>query len=214
MPPAFENLCRAFDVALRLLHPMMPFITEELWQRLGSRQTSIALSPFPAHDPSLIDEAAEKEMILLQDIIVNIRNMRAEMRVEARRKILVELYAADGDAARLSAQHRQAIERLANLSSLNLSSRPLATEGGAVRSLPDFALRIDLADALDAEAERPRLLREKQKLERELSSLEGQLGNQQFLAKAPEQVVKGMRLRKQEFSEQYEKVLETLQKLG
>ncbi|MBI1955052.1 MAG: valine--tRNA ligase [Acidobacteria bacterium] len=214
LPPASENLCRAFDIALRLLHPMMPFITEELWQRLGPRQTSIALSPFPVHDPSLIDEAAEKEMNLLQEIIVNIRNMRAEMRVDARRKILVELYAADGNAARLSAQHRQAIERLANLSSLHLSSRPLATEGGTVRSLPEYALRIALADAVDSEAERARLLREKQKLERELSALEGQLGNQQFLAKAPEQVVKGMQLRKQEFSEQYEKVLETLQKLG
>src|SRR3989338_11065757 len=58
---AFENLCRAFDIALRLLHPMMPFITEELWQRLGTRNRSIALASFPSHDLALLDEAAQPE---------------------------------------------------------------------------------------------------------------------------------------------------------
>jgi valyl-tRNA synthetase len=214
MPPAFENLCRAFDIALRLLHPMMPFLTEELWQRLGARGDSIARAAFPKHDPALLDEAAEREMALLQEIIVNIRNMRAEMRVDAKRKIPVELYAGNGNVKQLGAGYRQAIERLANLSALNLAAEPLREEGGAVRALPDFALRIALADAVDLEAERSRLQKEQQKLEKELGSLKGQLENQQFLSKAPPAVVAALRQRQQECSAQREKVMESLRKLA
>ena len=130
---AWDNLFRAFDAALRLLHPMMPFITEELWQRLAPRKTSIAQAPFPLRDAALVDEAAEREMNLLQEIIVNIRNMRAEMRVDAKRKIPVELYATDGNVGRLSERYHHAIERLANLSSLKLEPAPLSAEGGVVR---------------------------------------------------------------------------------
>jgi valyl-tRNA synthetase len=211
---AFENLCRAFDIALRLLHPMMPFITEELWQRLGGRQTSIALAPFPVHDSTLVDEDAERQMSRLQEIIVNIRNMRAEMKVDAKRKIPVELYAPGDGAARLSAEHRPAIERLSNLSALTLASHPLTNEGGAVRSLPEFALKISRKDAVDLEAERGRLLRDKEKLEREISSVGGQLSNEQFLAKAPATVVANLRQRQEELNSQHRKVVETLEKLG
>ena len=216
LPLAWQNLCRAFDVSLRLLHPMMPFLTEELWQRLGPRQTSIALAPFPQHDPTLVNEAAEvaeKEMNLLQEIIGNIRNMRAEMRVDARRKIPVALHAANGNVSRLSGEYKQAIERLANLSALNLVDDPLTSEGGAVRSLPEFALKIALKDAVDIEAERERLLREEQKLQRDLNALNGQLKNEQFLSKAPAKVVESMRQRHSELTVRSSKVSETLQNL-
>ncbi len=209
-----ENLCRAFDAALRLLHPMMPFITEELWQRLAPRTTSIALAAFPAQDASLVDESAEREMNLLQEIIVNIRNMRAEMRVDAKRKIPVALYAANGNVNGLSARHRQAIERLANLSELNLASSPLDAEGGAVRSLPEFALKISLKDAVDLGAERARLAKELEKLSREMAAVEGQLCNEKFLSRAPEKVVASLRERKSELISQHTKAAETLDKLG
>ncbi|MBI4459061.1 MAG: class I tRNA ligase family protein, partial [Acidobacteria bacterium] len=186
----------------------------ELWQRLTARKTSIALAPFPAHDAVLVDEAAEKDMDLLKEIIVNIRNMRAEMRVDAKRKIPVVLYAVDGNAGRLSEQYRQAIERLANLSSLELVPEPVTSEGGVVRSLPEFALKIFSKDTLDPEAERGRLLREQQKLSRELEAVEKQLGNEQFLSKAPATVVASLRQRQSELTVQHSKVAETLEKLG
>ena len=214
LPPAWENLCRAFDLSLRLLHPTMPFLTEELWQRLGPRQTSIALAPFPAHDPALVDESAEKEMNLLQEIIGNIRNMRAEMRVDAKRKIPVELYAANGNVSRLSGQYSQAIERLANLSALQLVAEPLTTEGGAVRSLPGFAVKIALQDAVDLEAERNRLKKEEEKLQRDRNAVSARLQNQQFLSKAPKDVVESLRQRKKELDLKYSKVTETLQNLN
>jgi valyl-tRNA synthetase len=213
MPPAFENLCRALDLSLRLLHPMMPFITEELWQRLAERKSSIALIPFPAADTALLDEAAEREMSLLQEVIVNIRNMRAEMKVDARRKIPVDLYAPNGTLAQLATRQRPAIERLANLSALRLTSQPLQEDGGVLRSLPEFSLRIALADAVDVEAERTRLQKEEQKLEQELGNLKNQLGNEQFLAKAPGAIVANLRKRSGECAAHLQKVRETLRKL-
>ena len=219
MPPTFENLCRAFDVALRLLHPMMPFITEELWQRLASDSIgrggeSIALAQFPRHETALLDEEAEREMALLQEIIVNIRNLRAELKVDAKRKIPVELHASDGAVLKLISENRQAIERLGNLSALQMSEQPLGEEGGALRARPDFTLKIALADAVDLEAERARLRKEQQKLEKELASLTGQLGNEQFTSKAPAQVVGNMRARRDEVAAQLAKVQETLRQLG
>ncbi|MCZ6489318.1 MAG: valine--tRNA ligase [Acidobacteria bacterium] len=214
LPPAWENLCRAFDLSLRLLHPTMPFLTEELWQRLGPRQTSIVLAPFPPHDPARVDESAEKEMNLLQEIIGNIRNMRAEMRVDAKRKIPVELYAANGNVSRLSGQYSQAIERLANLSALQLVAEPLTTEGGTVRSLPEFAVKIALNDAVDLEAERNRLKKEEEKLQRDRNAVSARLQNQQFLSKAPKDVVESLRQRKKELDLKYSKVTETLQNLN
>ncbi|MCH8268876.1 MAG: valine--tRNA ligase [Acidobacteria bacterium] len=214
LPPAWENLCRAFDLSLRLLHPTMPFLTEELWQRLGPRQTSIALAPFPTHDPALVDESAEKEMNLLQEIIGNIRNMRAEMRVDAKRKIPVELFAANGNVSRLSGQYSQAIQRLANLSALKLVAEPLTTEGGAVRSLPEFSVKIALKDAVDVEAERNRLKKEEEKLQRDRNAVRARLQNQQFLSKAPKDVVESLRQRKEELDVKYAKVAETLQNLN
>ncbi len=211
---ACDNLCRAFDAALRLLHPMMPFITEELWQRMAARQASISLSQFPQHDPSLVDEAGEKEMALLQEIIVNIRNMRAEMKVDAKRKIPVQFYASNGNTGHVSARYRHAIERLANLSGLEAINTPPTTEGGAVRSLPEFSLKIMARDAVDFTAERARLTKEREKLAKELESLEGQLGNEQFLSRAPEKVVASLRQRKTDLQAQRDKVAETLSQLG
>jgi valyl-tRNA synthetase len=181
---------------------------------LAPRKTSISLAPYPEADLSLIDDTAEKEMNLLQEIIVNIRNMRAEMRVDAKRKIPVELYAANGNVELLGGRYRQAIERLGNLSALNLSASPLNAEGGALRSLPDYSLKISLKDAVDLGAERARLNKEIEKLSKEVASLDGQLANEQFLARAPEKVVGAMRARQAELTVQLVKVRETLDNLG
>ena len=214
MPPAFENLCRAFDVALRLLHPMMPFITEELWQRLAVRDGSIALSQFPKHETALLDADSEREMGQLQDIIVNIRNLRAELKVDTKRKVPVEMYTTNGAITPFVGGQRRVIERLGNLSELKITEHPLAEGGGAMRALPDYSLKIALADAVDLDSERARLRKEQQKLEKELASLTGQLANEQFVAKAPAQVVANMRARREEVIAQLAAAQETLGKLG
>ncbi|MSO19303.1 MAG: valine--tRNA ligase [Acidobacteria bacterium] len=209
-----DNLCRALDLALRLLHPMMPFITEELWQRLAPRDGSISRAKYPAADPTWINEAAEQDMQLLQDIIVNIRNMRAEMKVDAKKKIPVQLRGRDDATNQAATRYRNAIERLSTVSALEVSNEPLAEAGGAVRSMPRYALRIALSDAVDPAAERIRLEKELQKLEKETISLANQLGNENFLAKAPAHIVAGMRKRSEEVSILITKITETLRTLN
>ena len=140
--------------------------------------------------------------------------MRAKLSVDARRKISVEIYAAYAHVDQLSRQCQQAIERLSNLSELIHAWHPLAIDDVTVRQLPEFALKISHKDAVDLEAERSRLLREKQKLEREIASLLGQLANEQFLSKAPKRVVENMQQRNKEVNAQYEKVRDSLERLG
>ncbi len=213
MPPTLENLCRAFDLSLRLLHPVMPFITEELWQRMARREGSIAHAPFPASQPAWLDEEAERQMGLLQEIIINIRNMRAEMKVDAKRKIPVEFHAAHPETANLAAGYAEPVERLANLSELRITDHPLVEGGGVIRSLPGYALKISIADAVDPEAEKVRLAKEQLKIEKELGSLAGQLQNEQFLAKAPAHVVDNLRQRREECLAQLKKNQDSLSKL-
>ena len=226
LPPTWENLFRAFDIALRLLHPMMPFITEELWQRLGSRQGSIALAPFPASDAACLDEFAEQQMNLLQEIIVNIRNMRAEMRVDARKKVPVKLFPRNAEVINLGSQYHQTIERLANLSEFDWRNDPRprsfvppgevphfqeyqmleepdpVVSGLVVRDLAEYSLGIP-KESGDIEAERAKLKKEAEKILRDMASVDRQLQNQNFLSKAPQHVVESLRERKNRLEAEY-----------
>ena len=187
---------------------------EELWQRLATRNESISRATYPAHEAKWLDAQGEADMALLQDIIVNIRNMRAEMKVDAKKKIPVQFHGLDDAATRAAGQNRLAIERLSMVSTLEITSQPLAEAGGAVRSAPRYGLRIALADAVDPAAERARIDKEKQKLEKESVSLANQLGNENFLAKAPAHVVEGLRKRSAEVAALLVKIAESLKNLG
>src|SRR2546428_12076838 len=133
---AWQNLFAAFEAALRLLHPFMPFITEELWHQLPQRAgaKSIALERFPEERADWIDEQAESRMALLQEIIVAARNIRAEMKLDPRRKVAAEFAANDINLRELVRQNLDPVLRLATLSALHFSSERLAPAGGAVRS--------------------------------------------------------------------------------
>jgi len=204
---AFENLCRAFDVALRLLHPMMPFITEELWQRLAERQTSIARAAFPAHDAALLDPQAESEVTQLQNLIVDIRNARSHWGVDAGRKVAVRL-AATEDILEFVQQHRPVIERLANIA-------PVLEEATADDVFfEQSGYRIEPPEGVDHAAEKSRLRKQEEKLAREISALKAQLDNQQFLSKASPQIVAERRRRLEEVAAEQVKVQEALQRLS
>ncbi|MBI2816642.1 MAG: valine--tRNA ligase [Acidobacteria bacterium] len=235
---AADNLCRAFDAALRLLHPMMPFITEELWQRLAPRRMSIALAQFPAQDPALRDESAEREMNLLQKIIVEIRNCRAQSGVDVTRKIPIDLHPREPDVIGLCNDHEDAIRKLANLSKLNwrdtsdpaslVEEKPVPLTPGQqlpileilaqpnpvigdkmVRSLPEFAIMIPLKDVVDVSAERARLEREETRIKREIDSLNAQLSNEQFTSRAPSSVVASRRKKLQELEAEHARIWES-----
>jgi valyl-tRNA synthetase len=200
-PPEEARLALAFlgDVfegALRLLSPFMPFITEEIWHAMYEGKPpakSIALSCYPKLDRRRLDDQAEREMTILQDVIVNIRNIRAELKVEPKARIPARIHAGT-DVRRLIEENQGMLERLAGVSALEFVSESLAHTPGA-RTTAEFEVAIVYEQRVDVAAERERLAKELKKLEGEMANAQRQLGNGQFLAKAPSNVVEGLRKR-------------------
>jgi len=212
---AHENLVSVFEAALRLLSPFMPFITEELWHAVydgNPPAKSIAVAAFPQADAAQMDAAAETEMAILQDLIVSVRNLRAELKVEPKLKLAVEIF-ADKDVRSLIERNRGAVERLANVESVTFVESSLAKASGA-RSTARFDVRVLYERKIDAVAERDRLSKELTRLTQELARATGQLSNDAFLAKAPGHVVEGLKKRKAEVEMLVQKTSEALQELG
>ncbi len=209
---AWQALFTHFEWALRLLHPFMPFLTEELWRRQFDAERSLALQHFPAGDPAAFNDAIEKEMELVQEGISALREIRAGMKIDPRKHIPGELSSTDPIILTLFRARREPILRLANLSQLDLSAGTLSSEGGVVRHTPRFDARIPYTQT-DLAAEIKRLRKEKEKLEKDLDGMRARLADQEFRRKAPDQVVRGMEQRQSEFNVQYEKVTRLLSDL-
>jgi valyl-tRNA synthetase len=213
---ACGNLVSLFEAALRLLHPVMPFITEEIWYAIYDEQPplkSIALVAYPQADEKQLDLTAETEMAILQDLIVSVRNLRAELKVEPKVRIPIELFAHDAQTKILVEQNRDAIERLGSVSTITDVTQSRASQAPS-RHTARFDLRVIYEKKIDVAAERERLTKELEKIEKEIANGQRQLGNEQFLAKAPVQVVEGIRKRAQELSVLREKTKSKLMQLG
>jgi len=211
------NLVLLFEVALRLLHPIMPFITEEIWQTLyqgNAPEKSIAFAPYPwTQFIGQIDQASLTQMAILQDLIVNVRNLRAELRVEPKVKVPIEVFAHEPAIRRLIEENRGAVERLANAESVTFIESSLAKLAGA-RSTARFDVHVVYEKKIDIAAECERLKKELEKIERDIANGERQLGNEQFLAKAPAKVVEGLRARAEELKVLREKTVAKTRELG
>ncbi len=232
-----QNLLAAFERALRLLHIFMPFITEELWQRLmaGSKVqglrskvvevaegpgtldqgpwTSIALQAFPQADTKWRDEEAERRMAALQEAVEKIRNIRAEMKIDPKRRVPAEFYSADLALRAVAEQFRPAFERLAGVSQLSLLDQPPSKEGGMLRHTIEFDVKVPLAGAVDASAERERQQKELDGLRRQHESLTRQLESAAFRERAPRHVVEAAEQKLKENVAQQKKIEETLASL-
>jgi valyl-tRNA synthetase len=211
---AHENLVSVFEAALRLLSPFMPFITEELWHAVydgNPPAKSIAVAAYPQADVAQMDTAAETEMAILHDLIVSVRNLRAELKVEPKLKLAVEVF-ADKEVRWLIERNRRAVERLANVESITFVESSLAKASGA-RSTARFDVRVIYERKIDAVAERERLSKELARLTQELGRATGQLNNDAFLAKAPAHVVEGLKRRKVEVEMLVDKIKAALDEL-
>ena len=205
---ACANLVSLFDASLRLLHPIMPFITEEIWHAIYDGNPplqSIALAAYPQADEKQFDLAAETEMAILQDLIVNVRNVRAELKVEPKVKVPIEIFAHEPTIRSMIEQNRGAIERLANVDNITFMQGSLANQAG-VRSTARFDVHVIYERKIDVATECERLRKELEKIEKELANNQKQLGNEQFLAKAPGNVVEGLRKRGKELTGLREKI--------
>jgi valyl-tRNA synthetase len=192
---AWRNLFAAFDAALRLLHPFMPFLTEELWHQLPQRAgaKSIALEPFPNDSFRSRVTNRVNEFALVQEVISHLRNLRAEMTLDAKKRVAAEFSSADGKTRAVIEANRDGILRLAVLSELKISAGHLSPAGGIVRSTSQFDVRIaHSAEVVDIAAEKIRLRKEIEGLEKAIAAKEKQLGNETFRSRAPEKIVQGM----------------------
>ena len=189
--PAWRNIFAALDASLRLLHPVMPFLTEELWHKFpqptGAR--SIALDKFPEPNPAWADAAADTAMATLQEIVTAARNIRAEMKLDPKRKVAADFSTDDRQLRNLVEENMEPLLRLAALSSLRLSSGHLDATGAAIRSTAQFDLRIAYGDTIDKPAEIARLKKEIDRLGKDIASKQARLADETFLSKAPAKIV-------------------------
>lgn len=204
----------ALDEVLKVLHPFMPFLTEELWERLGETGVKAEVLLMQANWPSAIleDEAAAGEINWLVGLISEIRSVRAEMNVPAGAKVPVVIVGAGDETKARIAAHEAAILRLARAESIALADT--APAGAAQIIVGEATVCLPLAGIIDLDAERGRLGKEADKLRGEISRIEKKLGNPKFVEKAPEEVVEGEREKMAEFAERLEKVQVALTRLA
>ncbi len=212
---SWKNLFAVFDAALRLLHPFMPFITEELWWQLPQAEgdKSIALKTYPEERATGGQATRVKEFMLAQEVISEVRNIRAEMKLDPRKKVAAEFYSSHEDLRSAIQRNMDGIQRLAILSELKVSAKPLASAGGAMRSTAQFDIQIAYSDVVDVAAESERLRKEIERLQKDIASKERQLGDETFRSRAPEKIIKGMQATLEERRIELGKSSERLQQL-
>jgi len=212
---AWRNLFAVLDAALRMLHPIMPFITEELWHRLpqAEGERSIALQAFPEAKTAWINEDAERQMVQLQEIITAARNIRAELKIDPKKKIAADLSSADGGFVELVRQNLDPILRLASLSGLNLSSGRLDSNGGLMRSTAQFDLRIAYGEGVDKQAEINKIKKDADRLGKDIESKRARLADDNFRSKAPAEIIRNLENTLAEREAEREKLGERLAQL-
>jgi valyl-tRNA synthetase len=192
---AWKNLFAGFDAALRLLHPFMPFLTEELWHQLPQKAgaKSVALDAYPDAVARWKDPAGAAEFALIQEVIQGLRAVRGEMKLDPKKKVAAEFASGDAKTRSVIDGNREAIMRLGSLTELRVLEGKLPEGGGGMRSTAEFDLRIPyVEETVDAAAEILRLKKEIEGLEKAIASKEKQLRNETFRSRAPEKVVREM----------------------
>ena len=210
----WKNMLAATERSLRLLHPVMPFITEDLWQRLSvntpDRPRSIALSAYPEPIDADMDRNAERAVSILQDLVTTTRNLRAEMNIPPRDYLTGTVFSENSAVMEVIEGHSDALLRLSGVDWK--AERGKAAPGEAMGHTAAFDLSIELPE------ERKAVLRAK--IEKQLGQLDkaakgarGRLENRTFLAKAPEHVVSSLREKLTEYESQIDRIRTTLSSL-
>lgn len=196
---------------MKLLHPFMPFITEEIWQHLPHEGESIMISEYPSYDSALDFPNDEKAMALIMDAISAIRNRRAEMNVPPSKKAKVIIVTDKKD---VFGQGTAFFEKLASASEAVVQSDKSGVSDNAVNIVvPSAEIYLPLDELVDKSKELARLNDEKKKLEGEIKRVEGKLNNAGFVAKAPQKVVDEEKAKGEKYKEMLEKVLESIKNM-
>ncbi len=198
------------DIALKILHPFMPFVTEALWAETAKRDTQLIVADWPQLD-GLDDADAEAEMSWLIDVITNIRSLKAEMNIAPGKPLNAVLVGASQDILDRVERNRPLLARMARLEDISASDNVPPASAQTVVGETVIALPLD--GVIDLDAERDRLAKELKKLGGEIMRLEKKLGNAKFVANAPEEVVAGEKAKLADYTAQKTKVSEALGRL-
>ncbi|HEX6800958.1 MAG TPA: valine--tRNA ligase, partial [Candidatus Binatia bacterium] len=200
------------DQILLLLHPVMPFVTEEIWQVLGANRTSVMVQPYPVAQPGWIDEETEKQMTFLTGVIRAIRNLRTEMNCPPGKEVRVVFCGADADLAFLREQeaYLRSLARVGVSEFRQAGDRP---KGAATAVIGAMEIYLPLDDLVNLDEERARLAKEVGKVEDELARVQKKLANGDFLAKAKTEVVHKEREKATQFEEKIRTLRSSLEKI-
>ncbi len=199
-------LAYVLDNTMRLLHPFMPFITEEIWQSLPHEGESITVAKWPEVSPELSDKEAANDMRLLVDIIRAVRNIRAEVNTPMSKQVKLFIKAKDENIQSQLEKNRAYVERFCNPSELVISTEVSLDEKAMTAVVTGAELILPLEGLINIEEEIARLEKEYDKLNKEVERVQKKLNNQGFIAKAPAKVVEEERAKEQDYVEKREAV--------
>jgi valyl-tRNA synthetase len=210
---AQHTLATVLDQTLRLLHPLIPFITEELWQHLPLASESLVIASYPTADTTYIDVTAESQMQLLMDIVSAIRTMRGEVRLAPSQRVEARLRVEDASQQALIQQHAAYLTTLATLQTLQIDAAMQRPEGAATAVVAGIDIYVPLAGLIDFAQEKQRLEKDLQKLHQELQQAERKLGNAQFLERAPADIVAKERTAQAERQDKLQRLQAAMERL-
>lgn len=196
---------------LKLLHPFMPYITEEIYNHLKDEEQSIVISKWPEYDESLKDEAAEEKLSIIIEAIKSIRNVKAEMNVPPSKKVRVTIVASNDNGYSALNEGRNFFDKLAGAGEVEIIREKKDIPEDAVSAIISGAeIYMPLMDLIDKAKEIERLTKEKEKLEKEIERVKSKLSNEKFVSKAPASVVEEEKSKGVKYEEMLAKVLERL----
>lgn len=206
-------LAYVLDQTMRLLHPFMPFITEEVWQHLPHEGKSITVASWPKERAKLTNDQAVKDMKLIQEVIRSVRNTRSELNVAPSKEIELMVNASNTEVLNQLKRGETYLWKFCNPSDLTMGTELTAPEKSMSSILTGVELYMPLAGLLDIDEEISRLNDELKRLDGEVTRVQKKLGNEGFTAKAPQNVVDQEKAKEKDYIEQLEKVKARIQEL-
>ncbi len=197
-------LTRTMDSALRLLHPFMPFITEEIWQHL--HRSSIMISAYPSVEAPWVDEGAERQMDSVMDIIKGIRSIRSELNISPGQEADAHLKVSDEGLIGLLKDHLVYVKRLAWVGNMVVGADVRRPEMSAILVIPEGEIYLPLQGVIDIEKEKDLLEKRLKVIHDEVNRIKNKLSNKDFIEKAPEEIVLKEQGKYKEMMEQKERI--------
>lgn len=206
-------LVHTLDQILRLLHPIMPFVTEEIWQHIPHQGTSLVVADYPVVHPEFNDETASKGMEVLKELIRSVRNIRSEVNTPLSKPITLMIKINDPKIGQFLTENTSYIERFCNPEELTISSEIVAPDLAMSAVLTGAEIFLPLVGLINIEEEIKRLEKELAKWTDEVKRVQGKLGNERFVANAPAEVVEAERAKEKDYLDKQAAVTERIRSL-